>query len=35
MAMRNVGRKLAFVPAACNRGTMIVNRFDQQMTEPG
>jgi FkbM family methyltransferase len=33
--MRNVGRKLAFVLAACNHGTMIVNRFDQRMTEPG
>ena len=26
--MRNVGRKLAFVLAASNHGTMIVNRFD-------
>lgn len=33
--MRNVGRKLAFVLAACNHGTMIVNRFDYRMTEPG
>jgi len=30
--MRNVGRKLAFVLAACNHGTMIVNRFDYRMT---
>ena len=33
--MRNVGRKLAFVLAACNHGTMIVNRFDHRMTGPG
>jgi FkbM family methyltransferase len=33
--MRNVGRKLGFVLAACNHGTMIVNRFDYRMTEPG
>jgi len=33
--MRNVGRKLAFVLAACNHGTMIVNRFDYRMTGPG
>ena len=33
--MRNVGRKLAFVLAACNHGTMIVNRFDYRMAEPG
>lgn len=33
--MRNVGRKLGFVLAACNHGTMIVNRFDQRITEPG
>jgi FkbM family methyltransferase len=33
--MRNVGRKLAFVLAACNHGTMIVNRFDYRMKEPG
>ena len=33
--MRNVGRKLAFVLAACNHGAMIVNRFDYRMTEPG
>lgn len=32
--MRNVGRQLAFVLAACNHGTMIVNRFDQRMTGP-
>jgi FkbM family methyltransferase len=32
--MRNVGRKLAFVLAACNHGSMIVNRFDYRMTEP-
>ncbi|MEI9805196.1 MAG: FkbM family methyltransferase [Pseudolabrys sp.] len=30
--MRNVGRKLAFVLASSNHGTMIVNRFDYQMT---
>src|SRR3954463_2817654 len=29
--MRNVGRKLAFVLAASNHGTMIVNRFDYRM----
>lgn len=28
--MRNVGRKLAFVLAATNHGTMIVNRFDRK-----
>ena len=33
--MRNVGRKLAFVLAASNHGTMIVNRFDYRMTGPG
>ena len=33
--MRNVGRKLGFVLAACNHGTMIVNRFDYRMAEPG
>jgi FkbM family methyltransferase len=33
--MRNVGRKLAFVLAACNHGTMIVNRFDQRLTGDG
>jgi FkbM family methyltransferase len=32
--MRNVGRKLAFVLAASNHGTMIVNRFDGRMTTP-
>jgi FkbM family methyltransferase len=31
--MRNVGRKLAFVLAASNHGTMIVNRFDYRMTD--
>jgi len=30
--MRNVGRKLAFVLAASNHGTMILNRFDYRMT---
>jgi FkbM family methyltransferase len=30
--MRNVGRKLAFVLAAANHGTMIVNRFDYRMS---
>jgi FkbM family methyltransferase len=33
--MRNVGRKLAFVLAASNHGTMIVNRFDYRMSGPG
>jgi hypothetical protein len=33
--MRNVERKLAFVLAACNHGTMIVNRFNHRMTGPG
>lgn len=33
--MRNVGRKLGFVLAASNHGTMIVNRFDYRMSEPG
>ncbi len=33
--MRNVGRKLAFVLAASNHGTMIVNRLDYRETEPG
>jgi FkbM family methyltransferase len=33
--MRNAGRKLAFVLAACNHGSMIVNRFDYRMAEPG
>ncbi len=32
--MRNVGRKLAFVLAASNHGTMILNRFDQRMFGP-
>ena len=32
--MRNVARKLAFVLAASNHGTMIVNRFDYRMVEP-
>ena len=32
--MRNVGRKLAFVLAATNHGTMITNRFDYRMNEP-
>ena len=32
--MRNVGRKLAFVLAASNHGTMIVNRFDYRMSGP-
>jgi FkbM family methyltransferase len=32
--MRNVGRKLAFVLAAANHGTMIVNRFDYRMSGP-
>ena len=31
--MRNVGRKLAFVLAASNHGTMIVNRFDYRMLD--
>ncbi len=31
--MRNVGRKLAFVLAATNHGSMIVNRFDQRMLD--
>ena len=30
----NVGRKLAFVLAASNHGTMIINRFDYRMTGP-
>jgi hypothetical protein len=30
--MRNVGRKLAFVLAASNHGTMITNRFDYRMS---
>jgi FkbM family methyltransferase len=32
--MRNVGRKLAFVLASSNHGTIIVNRFDYHMTGP-
>ena len=32
--MRNVGRKLAFVLAATNHGTMITNRLDYRMSEP-
>jgi FkbM family methyltransferase len=32
--MRNVGRKLGFVIAASNHGTMIVNRFDYRMVAP-
>ena len=32
--MRNVGRKLAFVLAATNHGSMIVNRFDYHMVDP-
>jgi len=31
--MRNVGRKVAFVLAASNHGTMIVNRFDYRMVD--
>ncbi len=31
--MRNVGRKLAFVLAATNHGSMIVNRFDHRMLD--
>ena len=30
--IRNVGRKLAFVLAAFNHGTMIINRFDYRMS---
>ncbi|MGB8671493.1 MAG: hypothetical protein WCD29_17185 [Pseudolabrys sp.] len=30
--IRNVGRKLAFVLAASNHGTMIINRFDYRMS---
>jgi FkbM family methyltransferase len=33
--MRNVGRKLAFVLASSNHGTMIVNRFDYRLTDGG
>jgi FkbM family methyltransferase len=32
--MRNVGRKLGFVIAASNHGTMILNRFDYRMLAP-
>jgi FkbM family methyltransferase len=32
--MRNVGRKLAFVLASSNHGTMIVNRLDYRATGP-
>ena len=32
--MRNVGRKLAFVLASTNHGTMIVNRLDYRMVGP-
>ena len=32
--MRNVGRKLAFVLASSNHGTMIVNRLDYRMSGP-
>ena len=32
--MRNVGRKLAFILASTNHGTMIVNRFDYRMFGP-
>ncbi len=32
--MRNVGRKLGFVIAASNHGTMILNRFDYRMQQP-
>ena len=31
--MRNVGRKLAFVLASSNHGTMIVNRLDHGATD--
>ncbi|WP_315831492.1 FkbM family methyltransferase [Bradyrhizobium prioriisuperbiae] len=33
--MRNITRKLAFVLAASNHGTMIVNRLDHRMLAPG
>jgi FkbM family methyltransferase len=33
--MRNVGRKLAFVLASSNHGTMIVNRFDYHLAPGG
>src|SRR6266550_52033 len=32
-SMRNPKRKLAFVLAACDHGTMIVNRFDYRMVD--
>ena len=32
--MRNVGRKLAFVLASSNHGTMIINRLDYRMSGP-
>lgn len=32
--MRNVGRKVAFVLASSNHGTMIINRFDYRMNGP-
>jgi FkbM family methyltransferase len=32
--MQSVGRKLAFVLASSNHGTMIVNRFDYRMIDP-
>jgi FkbM family methyltransferase len=32
--MRNIGRKLAFVLASSNHGTMIVNRLDYRMSGP-
>src|SRR3974390_2771448 len=31
--MQSVGRKLAFVLASSNHGTMIVNRFDHRMLD--
>jgi len=31
--MHNVGRRLAFVLASSNHGTMIVNRFDYRMVD--
>src|SRR5262245_18223047 len=31
--MQSVGRKLAFVLASSNHGTMIVNRFDYRMVD--
>ena len=33
--MRNIKRKLAFVLASSNHGSMIVNRFDYRMVAPG